>query len=369
MEMLFNGLKTASTRMRVDWLLEELEIEEKEFNEIMSSTGWNIEETIDNLNSFILGSAGAAYSHEAIVSGIKNAGLFEKLANNLSNLNTMRGSTKGFKGFVFEELHAVDATLKGQVIAVSNDNSIVDFTIKNSDGSISYAQSRNINFQWLDKVAEMFIMEKSEEEIREELNEYLSIEIKSAINLRKTREILMNIWARDIENIGEAKELAIKLYKTNKKENKLLAHWSMTLMAYPVFADICNTIGKMESRMFDITNKEIKNRMFDLWGERSTLYHSIDKNIKTLKDINVLAPLPKNRYEVNKFSIDEENGLILIAEILTFLRDKLYLSIDELNSSTEFFPFEYYISLDVLEKSKMFLIDKFGGEMVVSRKG
>ena len=32
------------------------------------------------------------------------------------------------------------------------------------------------------------------------------------------------------------------------------------------------------------------------------------------------------------------------------------------------FPFEYSITIDVLEEIGMFLIDKFGGELVVSKK-
>ena len=57
--------------------------------------------------------------------------------------------------------------------------------------------SRNINLEWLNKVADLYITGKAEDEIKDELNEYLSFEIKSPTNLRKTREILMNIWARD----------------------------------------------------------------------------------------------------------------------------------------------------------------------------
>ena len=127
--------------------------------------------------------------------------------------------------------------------------------------------------------------------------------------------------------------------KPIKKKNILLAHWCLMLLAYPVFADICSTIGKMDRKMFDISNKDIKNKMFDLWGERSTLFHSIDKNIRTLKDIDVLCSLHRNQYGINRYKIESKEGLIFITDTLICLKEKLYMSTEELNNSLEMFPF------------------------------
>lgn len=41
--------------------------------------------------------------------------------------------------------------------------------------------SRNINLDWLNKVAELYMEGKSEEEINDDLNEYLSLEIKAPL--------------------------------------------------------------------------------------------------------------------------------------------------------------------------------------------
>ena len=53
--------------------------------------------------------------------------------------------------------------------------------------------SRNLKLQWLNKVVELASSNLTEQEIKDQLNEYLSFEISSPTNLRKTREILMNI--------------------------------------------------------------------------------------------------------------------------------------------------------------------------------
>lgn len=49
--------------------------------------------------------------------------------------------------------------------------------------------SRNLKLQWLNKVVELALGELTEQEIKDQLNEYLSFEISSQTNIRKTREI------------------------------------------------------------------------------------------------------------------------------------------------------------------------------------
>lgn len=228
--------------------------------------------------------------------------------------------------------------------------------------------SRNINLDWLNETANLVLVDKSEVEIKESLNEYLGFTINSPTNLRKTREILMNIWVRTEEKNLAIKKLALDLVNTNKTLNKLVAHWCMMLLAYPVFGDIVTAIGKMADKEFDITTAQVKTRMFDVWGERSTLYHSIDKNIKTLKDIGTLGTIKTGLYKVEKFEIEDEKAVTLIVATLLMLKDKLYMRIEELENSYEFYPFKYEVDLESIQLSDMFSLDKFGGEIVISNK-
>ena len=227
--------------------------------------------------------------------------------------------------------------------------------------------SRNINFEWLNEVANLVLAEKREIEIKESLNEYLSFSINSPTNLRKTREILMNIWVRTEEKDIKVKKLALEIFNTNKSSNKLVAHWCMMLLSYPVFGDIVTVIGKMADKQFDITTAQVKTRMFDVWGERSTLYHSIDKNIKTLKDIGTLDTIKTGLYKVEGFNIEDERAVTLIVATLLILKDKLYMRLEELENSYEFYPFKYNLDLEILQTSGLFSFDKFGGEIVISK--
>lgn len=228
--------------------------------------------------------------------------------------------------------------------------------------------SRNINLEWLNKTAELVMEEKSNEEIKEELKEYLSVSINSPTNLRKTREILMHIWIRFPEELLKLKSLALSLVKSHKLNNKLVAHWCMILITFPVFGDIATVIGKMKDKQIEITSSQISNKIFDKWGERSTLVHTIPKNIKTMKDIGVLEQIKVGKYDVNKVKIEDEQAVILIIATLLFLKDKLYVSLEELINCYEVYPFQYDINIEGLQTSEFFSFDKFGGELVVSLK-
>ena len=57
----------------------------------------------------------------------------------------------------------------------------------------------------------------------------------------------------------------------------------MMLRAYPVFKDISKLLGRMAKFQTELTLKQIKQKLFDEWGESTTLFYSIGKLIATMK--------------------------------------------------------------------------------------
>lgn len=68
---------------------------------------------------------------------------------------------------------------------------------------------------WTKKAVALLGENLAEGQYKAALNEHLSFEIDSAINLRKAREILMRVWYRDTDGVGalqaEGRALAQKL--------------------------------------------------------------------------------------------------------------------------------------------------------------
>ncbi|SDO92683.1 hypothetical protein [Selenomonas ruminantium] len=71
----------------------------------------------------------------AIKRAVKGMQAYERMGDGLAKLNTMRGGTKGFKGFVMEELEAGHASALGRHTEVINNNGIADLRYIKSNGT------------------------------------------------------------------------------------------------------------------------------------------------------------------------------------------------------------------------------------------
>jgi len=227
--------------------------------------------------------------------------------------------------------------------------------------------SRNLKSQWLDKTVELSVSGLTELEIKEQLNEYLSFEIESPTNLRKTREILMNIWVYDNEYSDRLREEALRLIRQDE-DSATAMHWCMMLSAYPVFIDLCKLIGKMAEFQDEITLAQIKQKLYDEWGERSTLYHSIDKLVATLKQMNVLVCDKPGKYRIQKHRVNNSQVVTFLIYTLMCIDDSGYYTFLDLNASALLFPFEYDVKKEAIMEDNRFVLNNFGGELTIALK-
>lgn len=225
--------------------------------------------------------------------------------------------------------------------------------------------SRNLKLQWLNKVVELVLEGLPENEIHDQLNDYLGYEIESPTNIRKTREILMNIWVYDNKYSDKLKKEALSLIK-NYPDYALEIHWCMMLAAYSVFDDMCKMIGKMSEFQDEITLAQIKQKLFDEWGERTTLYHSIDKLIATLKAVEVLHSDKPGIYQISKHKVSNNKVSSFMAYTMMLVDDGGYYSLIEVNSSTYLFPFIYKLEKETVLEDSRFVMSNFGGELSIS---
>lgn len=227
--------------------------------------------------------------------------------------------------------------------------------------------SRNLKIQWLNKVVELVLEGLTEQEIKDQLNEYLSFEIKSPTNIRKTREILMNIWVYDNDVSNKIKSPALDLLKTYP-EYDLVIHWCMIMAAYPVFVDMCKRIGKMSEFQNEVTLAQLKQKMFDEWGERTTLFHSIDKLMATLKAFDVMVCDKPGKYHINVQRVNNTKIVSFMVYTMILVDDSAYHTFYEINSSNYFFPFEYKMEKEMLFNDGKFKVNNFGGELSICLK-
>ena len=228
--------------------------------------------------------------------------------------------------------------------------------------------SRNLKLPWLNEVVRLYAEGLDDNQIKEKLNEYLSFEIGSPTVLRKTREILMNIWVYENDYTAALRDEALRLFQKDS-DYALPVHWCMMLAAYPVFQDMCRLIGKIGEFEETITTKQIKQKLFDEWGERSTLYHSSDKLISTLKALEALDSEKTGVYSIKKHEFSKPEIVDFLLYAMMKIDDAGYYSLLDLENSVYLFPFEYKVSKEAILMDERFTTGTFGGELSISLKG
>ena len=225
--------------------------------------------------------------------------------------------------------------------------------------------SRNLKLQWLNKTVELVIGGFNKDQIKEQLNEYLAFEITSPTNLRKTREILMNVWVYDNDESDKLKEQALKLIQDHP-DYSLEIHWCMLMSAYQVFTDVCTIIGKISEFQDEISLAQIKQKVFDDWGERTTLLHSVDKLIATLREFNVLGSNKRGKYNIKKHKVDNVDVVAFMIYSLMHIDGGGYYSLMDLKGHPCFFPFDYEVGREPLINDNRFMMNNFGGDLSIS---
>ena len=228
--------------------------------------------------------------------------------------------------------------------------------------------SRNLKLPWLNEVVRLYAEGLDDNQIKEKLNEYLSFEIGSPTVLRKTREILMNIWVYENDYTAALRDEALRLFQKDS-DYALPVHWCMMLAAYPVFQDMCRLIGKIGEFEETITTKQIKQKLFDEWGERSTLNHSSDKLISTLKALEALDSEKTGVYSIKKHEFSKPEIVNFLLYAMMKIDDAGYYSLLDLENSVYLFPFEYKVSKEAILMDDRFTTGTFGGELSISLKG
>lgn len=227
--------------------------------------------------------------------------------------------------------------------------------------------SRNIKMQWLNKAVALLYDNLEETEYKSALNEYLGFEIGSAINIRKTREILMHLWFYKDDETNDIRELGLSLIRAYP-DYALPIHWCMILITYPVFADVCKLIGRISDFQEEITLAQLKQKLFDEWGERTTLFHSTDKIIMTMKDMGVLSCGKPGKYHIQKYPISNEQIVNYMLLVAIKVGGNSYYTLPDLTNIGVLFPFEYRVNKEQLITDDHFVINNFGGEITVALK-
>ena len=220
---------------------------------------------------------------------------------------------------------------------------------------------------WTKKAVALLDEQLTEEQYKATLNEHLSFEIDSAINLRKAREILMRVWFRDTEGLerlqAEGRALAVKY-----PDQLAAINWCMTALVFPAFADIAKLMGKMFEFQDVITTTQIKQKMFDEWGETGTLQTVVSKIVGTMREIGGISSEKAGWQEAAHIQVNNEEVISFMLRVAMTLDGSGYYTFSSLTEFSFLFPFEYRMTKEQLMQDEKFTLSTFDAALCAALK-
>jgi hypothetical protein len=224
---------------------------------------------------------------------------------------------------------------------------------------------RAIKPEWLNKTAELVIQGTGETTMKTVLGEYLSFEIDSEINRGKTRELLMNIWARPEETSELVCAKAIEAFQSENSD-RIALHWALFVLAHPLFADAACLIGKIANVQDTFTTSWLKAKLCEQYGERPTIIRATAGILETMRLLGCIKQEKIGIYRVAQRGVKDKQTIIALLVSLIALDRQAYYEIPVLSRLPLFFPFDFSVSVEWLHHSPDFTLENFGGKTVLS---
>jgi hypothetical protein len=152
---------------------------------------------------------------------------------------------------------------------------------------------RFIRLAWLDATAEGVARGLEPSDLRDALDAVLNGEVGGTgphSARGKTKTVLLRIWHFVPEPLRPVRDEALAHFVRADLRHRLTLHWGMTAAAYPFFADVTTTIGRLSGLQGVVSRAQLRHRLSELWGERTTVERAWPRAIASLVDWGVLDP-------------------------------------------------------------------------------
>ena len=154
---------------------------------------------------------------------------------------------------------------------------------------------RKIEIEWLDAVAGCVATGPAPEDVRKFLWSFLEgvVAGDSVHSGRgKTLTVLSRIWVIVPEQAKPLRKAALQCIASATGEEMVAIHWAMAIGTYPFFCDVVASVGKLLALNGQANLSQVRRRMTESWGDRSTLPRAIQRVLRSMVQWGVLRDRP-----------------------------------------------------------------------------
>lgn len=224
--------------------------------------------------------------------------------------------------------------------------------------------NRNIKLDWLDATAAFCTETDDTAEIRARLEPVLAQDRTGKEAIRKSIDILINIWFKSRE-IAPAlhKEALNEFQRSSVAGDRLWLHYGLTILNYPFFWQCARAIGQIIRYEDMISNRMVINRLTSEMGELGSLERSVQRVVASLRDWGIITDAKKRncytpKYRTLTASTNKLESWLLACALHAYPGEEL--PFPDLPNLPALFPFSFMVSTNDLRQSGYFELQRQG---------
>jgi hypothetical protein len=196
----------------------------------------------------------------------------------------------------------------------------------------------------------------------QQLKKWLKNLIEGQESVRKTFNLLNNLWMRTFPETEQIRIKALELAPTLPPHSRIVLHWGMALANFEMFQNLTNNIGKLIRLQGGFNKQEIQQRMSETYSNQGTIPRAVLRSIQSICDWNVIKETEKHTYICETKNTVKEDDLLMWLLQAGLNRHKDHpVSSYEILRLPELFPFEFIENAQkIIRESSTFTIIREG---------
>jgi hypothetical protein len=223
---------------------------------------------------------------------------------------------------------------------------------------------RDIKLEWLDAVATQVSAGHATDEVRASIHRMLSGVLasgKAGSALTKTTTVLLRIWSRVPAPAVALRDRILPVIPDLNPHDRMAAHWSMSIAAYPFFLDVATHIGRLLALQGEVSIVDLRRRLKERWGDRSLMPQAAGKVVRSMVAWGALRDIKSGLYggPEHVIQLGPRVGPFL-AEAILIGGSQKSMPVANLERHPAIFPFRLSGSISILRAAKQFSVHRQG---------
>lgn len=206
--------------------------------------------------------------------------------------------------------------------------------------------SIGLKLEWLEQAAALVSLGRTPADVRSSLADILSVELAEGRNSRtgsrgRAINVVSTIWAEPPTSLMPLRDAALEMLPATPSNQHLALHWAVTIAAYPFFAVVAESIGRLFKLQDTVAGRDVHRRVAERYGDRPTVARATGIALGNMTQWGALGADAGHRTyrAVEQRGVSRDVSFVLLQAVL-HASDGASSPLDALLHSPALFPFE-----------------------------